>query len=348
MKDRMMQTPRLLLVDSDSYTSSVILDDLQRRNITDVQHVAHALALPRVLQTTKPDVVIFNYHSQYPDSLIACSTIKLISPHSAIIAIVSPGPALKAVRELAKQAECIDIIIEKPLSDERFYMAVEDLLKVKLVTRELENRADKLAQLVPEGALTALDNEFDSEAELFEAAVLFTDIRGSSQLITEMPPRDFFETLNRLLSAQAKKIQQYEGSVIKYTGDGVMAIFKGMGRSYLALRCGLELAEDSKDQRLACGIGITEGLVLAGLIGDSHHAGQRRQYDVIGANVHLAARLCSLANAGEVITTKRVNSIAHPRNPEPRQIGGISIRGFDNEIDCVAFDLNSSPRRLLK
>ena len=241
------------------------------------------------------------------------------------------------MRELAKQAECIDLIIEKPLSDERFYLAVEDLLKVKAAARELETRANKLSKLIPEAALAALDKDVDTDAELFEAAVLFTDIRGSSQLIREMPPREFFQLLNQLLSSQARKIQQYEGSVIKYTGDGVMAIFKGMGRSYLALRCGLELAAESKSQRLACGVGITEGLVLAGLIGDSHQSGQRRQYDVIGANVHLAARLCNLANAGEVITTKRVNAIARLSDPKPTEIGTVSIRGFDSDIDCVAF-----------
>lgn len=332
-----MQHPRLLLLDNDPYTSSVLIDDMRQRGISELQHVANALDLPKVLQDVKPDVVIFNYHSQYPDSLIACSTIRLICPNSAIVSIASPGPALKAVRELAKQADCIDLIIEKPLSDERFYLAIEDLLKVKAATRELEARADKLSKLIPEAALSALENDFDTDAELFEAAVLFTDIRGSSQLIRDMPPREFFQLLNQLLSSQAKKIQQYEGSVIKYTGDGVMAIFKGMGRSYLALRCGLELAAESRSQRLACGIGITEGLVLAGLIGDSHQSGQRRQYDVIGANVHLAARLCNLANAGEVITTKRVNAVARLSDPKPTEIGTVSIRGFDSDIDCVAF-----------
>lgn len=332
-----MQHPRLLLLDSDPYTSSVLIDDMHQRGISDLQHVTNALDLPRILQGAKPDVVIFNYHSQYPDSLIACSTVRLICPNSAIVSIVSPGPALKAVRKLAKQANCIDLIIEKPLSDERFYLAIEDLLKVKAATRELETRADKLSKLIPEAALSALENDFDTDAELFEAAVLFTDIRGSSQLIRDIPPREFFQLLNQLLSSQAKKIQQYEGSVIKYTGDGVMAIFKGMGRSYLALRCGLELAAESKSQRLAYGIGISEGLVLAGLIGDSHQSGQRRQYDVIGANVHLAARLCNLANAGEVITTKSVNAIARLSDPKPTEIGTVSIRGFDSDIDCVAF-----------
>ena len=167
--------------------------------------------------------------------------------------------------------------------------------------------------------------------------VLFTDIRGSSQLIREMAPRDFFEDLNQLLSTQARHVQKYQGSVIKYTGDGVMAVFRGMGRSYLALRCGLELAGISNDRKFPFGIGIAQGLVLAGLIGDSNRAGQRSQYDVVGATVHLASRLCGLANVGEVLTVKSMNVAARVSLPEPRPLPGVSVRGFDNNIDCVVF-----------
>lgn len=332
-----MRDAKLLLIDSDAYTSSVLIDDLQRIHTPDLIHIADPLELPKSLKSNQPDLVIFNYHSEHPNSLIACSTIKLLSPASSLVIIASPGPALKAVRALAKEIDGIDAIVEKPLSDERFHNSIKELLHSRSTARELENRADKLSRLVPEGALSALESDFQYEAELFEAAVLFTDIRGSSQLIREIPPRDFFGLLNETLSAQAKMIQQYEGSVIKYTGDGVMAVFKGMGRSYLALRCGLEMASQSRSQRLPFGIGISEGLVMAGLIGDSFHSGQRHQYDVIGANVHLAARLCNIAEAGEVITTRHVNAVARLSNPEPQEIGTISIRGFDNDVDCVAF-----------
>ena len=83
--------------------------------------------------------------------------------------------------------------------------------------------------------MSVIESTHNNEAEIFEAAVPFTDIRGSSQLIQEIPPNDFFELLNRLLNAQAQQIHLFEGAVVKYTGDGVMAIFRGRGRSYLAL-----------------------------------------------------------------------------------------------------------------
>lgn len=335
-----MKNSRLMLIDSDSYTSSILINDLLLHGFANVKTVSNMLELPNALEAANPDVVIFNYHSDQPESLTLCSTIKLMSAQTAIIAIVSPGPALKTVRTWSKQTKSIDAVIEKPLSDEQFFTTLEDLLKTRESSRVLENKAKRLANLIPEAALSSIDAPFNNQAEIFEAVILFTDIRRSTKLITEMAPRDYFELLNDLLSAQAKHINHFEGSVVKYTGDGVMAIFKGMGRYYLGLRCALELASTAHNTKLPFGIGVAEGLVLAGLIGDSHQSGQRRQYDVIGATVHLASRLCGMANAGEVITTKSVNSVARLKAPTPQPIGSVSIRGFDNEIDCVSFNLS--------
>lgn len=346
MQTMQIENANLILFDSDDYTSTLILDVLARMALTSVRHVRSALNLPETIQSACPDLVIFNYHSEHPDSVIICNTIRLICPEAAIIAIASPGPALKSVRKVASSTGCIDEILEKPLSEELMCLAVKDLLKNKLLKKELESRTEKLEMMLPEAVLNVVNHASANEAEMFEAAVLFSDIRGSSRLIQEMPARDFFKLLNEFLSEQSRLIKQYEGSVIKYTGDGVMAIFRGMGRSYLALRCGLELVESSKSSNLDCGVGISEGLVLAGLIGDAHQSGQRRQYDVIGANVHLASRLCTMANAGEVIATKRINQAARVNTPEPRDIGSINVRGFDADIECIAFDINHNTRSI--
>lgn len=337
-----MKYSGLMLIDSDSYTSSVLMSDLLGRGFRDIHAVSSTLELPRILQTSQPDVVVFNYHSDQPDSLIVCGTLKALVPRAAMIVIVSPGPALKVVREWAKQTRSIDVVIEKPLSDERFFMTLEEIFRVKVATREMEERAERLAKLVPEDALPAIERGGGIEAEMFEAAVLFTDIRGSSRLIREMPPREFFDQLNQLLSTQARHVKNYQGSVVKYTGDGVMAIFRGMGRSYLALRCGLELAGLRNDTKLPFGIGIAQGLVLAGLIGDSNQAGHRSQYDVVGATVHLASRLCSLADAGEVVVTSGINMAAKVTKPMPRSVSGVSVRGFDKVIDCVVFSSSAA------
>jgi class 3 adenylate cyclase len=332
-----MKSSRLLLIDHDDYTASLLLEDLSRRGHVDIQRVSDILDIQTALQDMNPDVVIFNYPSDQPQSLLACSTSRLLAPKAAIIALVSAGPAQKTAREWAAQTGCIDVFVEKPLSGEKLFVTLTELLNSKGASRALESRTERLSNLVSEGALAAADNELDGDATMFDAAVLFTDIRGSSELIRTIPPRHFFLLLNGLLSSQAKLIERFEGSVIKYTGDGVMAVFKGMGRSYLALSCALELARSGNNQELPFGTGVAEGLVLAGLIGDSSGTGQRRQYDVIGATVHLAARLCGMAIAGEVITTRGINAVAKIATPASRLIGPVSIRGFDNEVDCVAF-----------
>ena len=240
------------------------------------------------------------------------------------------------MREWALRTRSIDVILEKPFSDERFLLILSELLAAKAAAREQRARTARLANLVPAGALAA-GAQADPQAELFDAAVLFTDMRDSSRLITQMPPREFFDLLNAVLSEQSVRIRASEGSVVKYTGDGVMAIFRGMGRSYLALRCGLELAALSRRQPMPFGVGIAQGLVLAGLIGDASKSGQRRQFDVIGATAHLAARLCAMAQPGHVVATRSVNAVARIQVPAPRAIEQVSIRGFDQAIDCVTF-----------
>ena len=332
-----MTDSRLMLVDSNDYTASVLIEDLRRRGLGYVHWAATTLDVPRVLGTCEPDAVIVNYHSDQPDNLMVCSTIKLLAPLAATVVIASPGPALKAVRDWAKQTSSIDVIIEKPLSDERFFTAVMNLLRIKAAARDADARVARLTSLVPEGALSVMEGGLDAEAEIFNAVVLFTDIRGSSRLIQDMPPQAFFESLNALLSAQAALVRTYQGAVVKYTGDGMMAIFRGMGRSYLALRCGLAIAGLNGKHPFPFGIGIAQGLALAGFIGDSTHVGQKRQYDVIGATVHMAARLCELAKEGEVIASKGLNQAARFTSPVPRLLTGVMIKGLDLEIDCLAF-----------
>ncbi len=336
-----MNNTKILLIDSDDYTASVLLDDLKQRGFTSLSLIRTSLDLPQLSVDAKPDLVIFNYHFDQPESLINCSSVKDLLPQAAVMAIVSAGPAMKSVSAWAKQTDSIDLVIQKPLSDERFFSAIDALIKNNYVSRHLENRAARMANLLPEGAIASID-AYSAEAEMFESTVLFTDIRRSSEIITRMPPREFFQLLNHSLSMQAKIIKQFEGAVVKYTGDGVMAIFRGMGRSYLSLRCGLELAHSENQHNLPYGIGVADGLVLAGFIGDSNQAGQRQQYDVIGATVHLAARLCSMASSGEVVTTNKVNLTARHVSADVRSIGTVAIRGFEVGVDCVAFKSASS------
>jgi adenylate cyclase len=165
------------------------------------------------------------------------------------------------------------------------------------------------------------------QEELFEAAILFTDMRGSAELITSTGTREFFRLLNASLSAQSDLVRKHGGEVLKYTGDGLMAVFRGDDRARGALHCACELADPALSADTPFGIGVAEGRVLAGIVGNAP--------DVIGATVHLAARLCSMAEAGEVVATQRVANASGLSLPM-RDIGPLRVRGFASAIDCVS------------
>ncbi len=329
---------RILLLDREAYSSSVLLGELHDKGFSSVVHLADVSRLPSVLADDPPDVVVFNYHFHHTDSLADCSEIKRLAPQTAILAVASAGPAMKAVRAWARDSKLIDVVVEKPLSDERFFVVLRDLASARRSARVQQDRMDRLSRIVPEAALEVLDAAGADRAMRFEAAIVFTDIRRSTPLATTLGPEEYFALLNRSLSAQARVVERFKGSVIKFTGDGLMAMFKGMGRSYLALRCGLELAVDASQRDLAYGIGVAQGLVLAGFIGDSHQLGNRRQYDVVGATAHLAARLCSSAQGGEVLVPTSLLAAAGLRSLTHRPVGPLSLRGMDAPVPCVALN----------
>jgi class 3 adenylate cyclase len=327
----------IVLVDSDAHTGAVLAAELGRRGFGAVTVLPDASSLKALLADGRVDVLVVNHRYQEDGALAACSIARRQAPDCATVVVTAPGPALAAVRGWARLSLSIDVIAEKPFVDDRFYRTLTDLLAAKTSVRDSRRRVEALANLLPEGAVSSVGEHAGQQAELFDAAVLFTDIRDSSRLVNQLAPREFFDVLNQSLSAQASRIRQGQGSVVKYTGDGVMAVFRGMGRSYLALRCGLELAAMSSRHRLPFGVGIAQGLVLAGLIGDAGQTGQPRQFDVIGATAHLAARLCALAEPGQLVTTSSINAVAQVRTPQPRPIEQVSIRGFAAPVDCVKF-----------
>jgi class 3 adenylate cyclase len=328
---------KLLLLDSQEYSSALLQEELQRKGFTRVVHCDPRGDLRAVLGAFDPDVVIFNYHYDNQQNLAACAEVKRLAPSVPVVAIVSAGPALRLVSTWARETRQVDVVIEKPLSDERFFVVVSDLAAARRSAREQQAHLARLSNLVPEAALEAMNQNQPGEAEMFEAAVLFTDIRRSTEMISTLRPEDYFAALNRSLSAQTRVLEAGRGSIVKYTGDGVLAVFRGMGRNQLALRCAQALAGHDSQKTLPYGIGLAHGLILAGFVGDCQQAGRRSQYDVIGSTVHLAARLCSLASPGEVITTRSLHTAARAEIPATRPVGPVAIRGFAQSIDCVAF-----------
>lgn len=123
------------------------------------------------------------------------------------------------------------------------------------------------------------------------ATVLFTDIAGSTEQASKLGDAAWRDLLDRHDEAASDHVERFGGRRVKSTGDGLLATFDGPGR---AVRCAAALSESLGR------IGIT---IRAGL-----HTGEveLRGGDIGGIAVHLAARVESLAEPGEVLVSRTV------------------------------------------
>ena len=131
-----------------------------------------------------------------------------------------------------------------------------------------------------------------------ELCILFSDVRGYTQLSQEVEPRALFAELSASLGMQVDSVYQNGGDVDKFAGDGIMAVFDGADGAVNACRCALDILRRTAasngaqgEPMLRLGIGIHCGRALVGNVGSE----RQLDYSVIGETVNLAARLCGAA-----------------------------------------------------
>ncbi|TPW21468.1 MAG: adenylate cyclase [Elusimicrobia bacterium] len=142
--------------------------------------------------------------------------------------------------------------------------------------------------------------------------VLFSDIRGFTAMTELLDAEEIVGLLNLYLNLQAEVVTQHGGTVDKFVGDELMAIFDGDGAEQSAARASVEIhgfieslnaAREKAGRRLVrIGIGLNAGEVIMGNMGSE----QRMDYTVIGDPVNVAARLCGAAKPGQVIMSRAV------------------------------------------
>jgi adenylate cyclase len=164
--------------------------------------------------------------------------------------------------------------------------------------RERERIQDLFGRHVGEEvAKKALDSAIELGGERREAAVLFTDVVGSTEIAAERPAEQVVELLNEFFGLVVEVVDSHGGWVNKFEGDAALAVFGAPveSGSYAsdALFAARELAErlDREVEGITAAIGVSAGEVVAGNVGER----RRFEYTVIGDPVNEAARLTELA-----------------------------------------------------
>jgi class 3 adenylate cyclase len=132
------------------------------------------------------------------------------------------------------------------------------------------------------------------EAERFLTTVLFVDVAGSTERLSELGDRHWRELLDRFEETVRGTLVAHRGDLVSRSGDSVLATFDGPAR---AIRC----AWDIRDTLRRTGLDVRCGL----------HTGEvsHRNGDVAGIAVHIGARVSSVAQPGEVLVTRTVRDL---------------------------------------
>ena len=188
------------------------------------------------------------------------------------------------------------------------------------LAREIEQEAKTRAQfqrllspnLVDEVVKGKL--QLEKVGSLSEVTMLFSDIRGFTSMSESRAPQEIVRLLNEYFELMVDVLFRYQGTLDKFVGDEIVALFGAPvpmpNAEAKAVECALDMMKALKDfnrlrvaegqEEIRIGIGINTGLVVTGAIGSS----RALQYTAIGDAVNTASRLCSVATAGQIILSE--------------------------------------------
>jgi adenylate cyclase len=172
--------------------------------------------------------------------------------------------------------------------------------------------------------------------------ILFSDIRGFTRMSEKMEPHAVVELLNEYFSEMTDLIFDSGGTLDKYLGDGIMAVYgaplpkpdDALRATKTAMEMQRALAalnrewENRGQQPLRIGVGVNTGPVTAGNIGSPKHL----DYTVIGDAVNLASRLCSNAAGGQILVSDSTYLLLNGRIPAQR-LEPIRVKGKETPVE---------------
>jgi class 3 adenylate cyclase len=225
----------------------------------------------------------------------------------------------------------------------------------QLLRREGERQALKL-YLPPQVADLILASGGASQLEgvVQPITVLFADIRGFTTMSEKMEARDVVQMLKEFFTSMSAVIFQCNGTVDKFIGDCIMALFGAPVASATAARDGLqaairmqrqmEILTLSRKRRNASvfriGIGLHCGEAVVGNIGSDN----RVQYTAIGDTVNVAARLVSKAAASQIIVSEDIRA-AIPDLHRFEALGEVELKGRTTKMNIYAARWTDNPAR---
>jgi PAS domain S-box-containing protein len=257
----------------------------------------------------------------------------------------TPVMAYEAQSELPSRGPVWLRMNLSPLKDSRdvtngVAIVVDDLT----LQRELEAKAQRIQETFQRYVAPAVVRRLISNPELVELGgarqeitSFYADIRGFTAFSEKTKPEFQIEVLNKHLTLAAGAILEYEGTLDKFVGDAVMAVFNTPEpqedhtlravRAALAMQKAIQDGHQQMDEneRLHFGVGITVGEAVVGNIGSA----VVQNFTAIGDSVNFSSRLSDIAGPGQIF----ISADAYERvkgHVEAKLVGDVQVKGHSS------------------
>jgi adenylate cyclase len=354
----MNQPARILVVDDTPSNVKLLADVLQARGYAVLTATNGPEALART-ERDAPDLVLLDVMMPGMSGYDVCRKIR-DNPATAMLPVVMVT-ALDPGQERVKGLEAgADDFLTKPIHQPEILARVRSLLRVKALhdeltelNRTLESRVrqqvDELERLSrlkrffsPALAEAIVSGGADDplKSHRREIVVVFVDLRGFTAFAESAEPEEVMSVLREYHAAMGEAIVAHEGTLERFTGDGMMIFFNDpvpianpqerAVRMALAMRAtveGLTTRWRKLGYDLDFGVGIAQGYATIGAIGFEG----RWDYGAIGTVTNLAARLCGEARPGQILVSRRLyGAVDTLIDAEPA--GELTLKGFAKPV----------------
>ena len=368
----MRHPPRILAVDDVSTNLDILRVRLESQGYEVVTAVDGEDALARTAEL-QPDLILLDIMMPKMDGIEVVKRLKQDPVHRFIPVILVTAKAetkdvvsgleaggddyltkpfehaalMARVRSLLRAKQLHDTVREQSETLQRQAAELADLnsslsQRVADQTVEIERMGRLQRFLAPQVAqMVASEAHSDAlESHRREITVVFCDLRGFTAFTESSDPEEVMGVLSEYHESVGKLIFQYEGTLERFLGDGIMIVFNDPipASDHCARAVRLALGMRDRVGRLAekwrgdghdlgFGIGIATGYATLGLIGFD----KRREYTAIGRVTNLASRLCDEAKPGQILIAQRTYS-ALQSEVQAAHIGDLQLKGFNRPM----------------
>jgi len=354
----MTASAKILVVDDTPHNVKLLADLLTVKGYVVVTASSGAQALEKV-EKEQPDLVLLDVVMPEMSGYEVCRKIRgsRATATLPVVMVTALDPAQERVKGIEAGA---DDFLSKPISQHELLARVKSLLRIKVLhdelgewNRTLEQRVEaQVAQLErlerlkrffsPQLAEMIVSGDADDplKSHRREVTVVFLDLRGFTSFAETSEPEEVMGVLREYHAEMGRLILEHEGTLERFTGDGMMIFFNDpvpvpdaparAVRMAVAMRQRVDellVRWRKRGYDLDFGVGVAQGYATIGAIGFEG----RLDYGAIGTVTNLAARLCGEAKPGQILISQRVYGAVED-SVDVEELGGLTLRGFSKPV----------------